>query len=65
MAEAPAAVMRSIAVPAPSGTTTTIFHVYPGIATPLAIVEPANSLGPEMMSSSLPAAATVRLFSPT
>ena len=54
------AVMRLRAVPAPAGTTTAIFQVNPATATPLAMVAPEKPLGPEMMSTSLPAAASVR-----
>ncbi len=46
--------MRLNAVPPPSGTHTTIFHVFDGMKTiPLGIVAAPNPLPPQMMSSSL------------
>ena len=48
-------VRRLNAVPAPVGTTTTVFHVFDGIAaSPDGIREPLNPLGPQVIKSSLP-----------
>src|SRR5690348_10786705 len=55
------AVMRESALPGPTGTTTTTFHVYDGTyATPLGMVAVVKPLGPATMRSSLPSAAMLR-----
>ena len=53
--------MRLVAVPAPRGTTTAIFHVHAGIVTWLLYsLLVVKLLGPQVISNSFPALANER-----